>query len=187
MLLGGDARSRTWVAGVRIQHTGPLYYIPVVGYSRGDSNLHLRFRRPVSYPLDDKSVSQLHCKGRMPISHYEISASLAENGSGTCSSVSLCLRSAPPQTARPATSIATLRWETVPEQVRHRLPDAPRSIGPRPDARAHIRKSGQETVAGQASHRLLLVSHPWPLKGKIIAREMSYRRERLCPESAAIT
>jgi len=28
--------------------------------------------------LDDKSVSQLHCKGKMPISHYEISASLAD-------------------------------------------------------------------------------------------------------------
>ena len=28
-----------------------------------------------------------------------------------------------------ATIIATLRWETVPEQVRHRLPDALRSIG----------------------------------------------------------
>ena len=53
--------------------------IPNLLYSLGDSNLHLRFRRPVSYPLDDKSISQLHCKGKMPISHYEISASLAEN------------------------------------------------------------------------------------------------------------
>ena len=49
--------------------------------------------------------------------------------SGTCSSVSLCLRTAAAQTARPATFIATLRWETVPEHVRHRLPDALRSIG----------------------------------------------------------
>jgi hypothetical protein len=85
---------------------------------------------------------------------------------GTCSSVSLCLRSAPPQTARPATSIATLRCETVSEQVRHRLTDALRSIGPRPDAPALIRESGQETVAGQASHRLLLVSHPRPSRGE---------------------
>ena len=90
----------------------------------------------------------------------------ADMEKGTCSSVSLCLRSAPPQTARPATSIATLRWETVPEQVRHRLPDAPRSIGPRPEAHAHIRESGQETVAGQASHRLLLVQHPRPSRGE---------------------
>ena len=39
--------------------------------------------------------------------------------SGTCSSVSLVLRYAAPQTARPATFIATLRCETVSEQVRH--------------------------------------------------------------------
>lgn len=32
----------------------------------------------------------------------------------------MCLRAAAAQTARPATFIATLRWETVPEQVRHR-------------------------------------------------------------------
>ena len=37
----------------------------------------------------------------------------AEKNSGTCSSVSLVLRSAAHQTARPATSIATLRCETA--------------------------------------------------------------------------
>ncbi len=121
------------------------------------------------------------------IQFHRFPGARADMGKGTCSSVSLVSGRASAQTARPATSIATLRWETVPEQVRHRLPDALRSIGPRPDAPAHIRESGQETVAGQASHRLLLVSHPWPLKGKIIARETSYRRERRCPESAAIT
>ena len=37
----------------------------------------------------------------------------ADKGSGTCWSGCLVLRCAPPQTARPATSIATLRCETV--------------------------------------------------------------------------
>ena len=111
---------------------------------------------------------------------YRFPGARADKGKGTCSSVSLCLRSAPPQTARPATSIATLRWETVPEQVRHRLPDALRSIGPLPDAPALIRESGQETVAGQASHRLLLVYHPQPLKGSNITRETEYQCECKC-------
>ena len=48
-----------------------------------------------------------------------------DKGSGTCSSVSLVLRDAAPQTARPATFIATLRCKTVSEQVCHRLADAP--------------------------------------------------------------
>ena len=43
----------------------------------GDSKLHHRFRRLASYPLNDKSISELHCKGKMLISHQEISASLA--------------------------------------------------------------------------------------------------------------
>ena len=43
----------------------------------GDSNLHHWFRRLASYPLNDKSISELHCKGKMLISHQEISASLA--------------------------------------------------------------------------------------------------------------
>ena len=50
-------------------------------YSREDSNLHQRFRRPPSYPLNDRSISELHCKGRKRFSHYEISASLADVGS----------------------------------------------------------------------------------------------------------
>ena len=49
----------------------------------------------------------------------------ADKKSGTCSSVSLVLRCAAHQTARPATYFATLRWETLSEQVRQRLPDAP--------------------------------------------------------------
>ena len=56
--------------------------------------------------------------------------------SGTCSSVSLCLRAAAAQTARPATSIATLRCETVTEQVRHRLTAAPTLHWPTPPAPA---------------------------------------------------
>ena len=50
-------------------------------YSREDSNLHQRFRRPPSYPLNDRSISELHCKGRKRFSHYEISARLADFGS----------------------------------------------------------------------------------------------------------
>lgn len=42
-----------------------------------DSNLHHWFHRLASYPLNDKSISELHCKGKMLISHQEISASLA--------------------------------------------------------------------------------------------------------------
>jgi len=110
----------------------------------------------------------------------------ADKKSGTCSSVSLVLRRASHQTARPATFIATLRCKTVSEQVCHRLADAPRSIGPRRKAPALIRKSGQETVTGQAGHRLLLVSHPQPLKGSIITRETECQRHRQCPESAKI-
>jgi hypothetical protein len=98
--------------------------------------------------------------------------------SGTCSSVSYVLRCAPPITARPATSIATLRCETVTEQVGHRLTDALTHNRPAPQAPALIRESGQETVSGFASHRLLLVNHPWPLKGKIITREREYQCER---------
>ena len=107
--------------------------------------------------------------------------------SGTCSSVSLCLRYAASQTARPATSIATLRCETLSEQVRQRLTDALTHHWPTPPAPALIRKSGQETVSGFASHRLLLANHTWPLKGKIFTREREYQCERRCPESAAIT
>ena len=101
-----------------------------------------------------------------------------DKGSGTCSSVSLVLRCAAPQTARPATFTATLRCETVTEQVRHRLTAAPTLHWPTPRVCALIRKSGQETVTGQAGHRLLLVSHPWPLKGKIITREPQCQCER---------
>ena len=116
-------------------------------------------------------LGRCRCLGPMvPRSNGSAYASV-QKGSGTCSSVSLCLRGAPPQTARPATSIATLRCETVSEQVRHRLTDAPRSIGPRLDTSALIRERGQETVVGQAAHRLLLVHHPQPLKGRIITRE----------------
>ena len=103
----------------------------------------------------------------------------ADKESGTCSSVSLVLRCAAPQTARPATSIATLRCETAPEQVRRRLTAAPMLHWPTPRACALIRKSGQETVTGQAGHRLLLVHHPWPLKGKIITRERWRQFDRL--------
>ena len=55
---------------------------------------------------------------------------------GTCSSVSLVSGRASAQTARPATSIATLRCETVTGQAGHRLTDAPRSIGLRRKAPA---------------------------------------------------
>ena len=64
----------------------------------------------------------------------------ADKGSGTCSSVSLVLRCAPPQTARPATSIATLRCETVTEQVGHRLTAAPTLHWPTPPAPALLRE-----------------------------------------------
>ena len=104
--------------------------------------------------------------------------------SGTCSSVSYVLRCAPPITARPVTSIATLRCETVTEQVGHSLTDALTHNRPTPPAPALIRESGQETVSGFASHRLLLANHPWPLKGKIITREREYQCERRCPKSA---
>ena len=50
----------------------------VTQWCREDSNLHQRFRRPPSYPLNDRSISELHCKGRKRFSHYEISASLAD-------------------------------------------------------------------------------------------------------------
>ena len=59
-----------------------------------------------------------------------------DKGKGTCSSVSLGGGSAGDQTDRPATSIATLRCETVTGQAGHRLTDALRSIGPRCEAPA---------------------------------------------------
>lgn len=96
---------------------------------------------------------------------------IVHKGKGTCSSVSLVSVKASAQTARPATFIATLRCETVTEQVGHRLTDALTHNRPAPQAPALIRESGQETVSGFASHRLLLANHPWPLKGKIITRE----------------
>ena len=71
----------------------------------------------------------------------------ADKGSGTCPSGT----DKPP---RKATFIATLRWETVPEQVRHRLPDALRSIGLRARL-THLKgKAVCKTVTGQAGHRL---------------------------------
>ena len=87
------------------------------------------------------------------------------------------------------------------EQVRHKLADALRSIGPRAarlltQTRPHAHKRKAVTVSSQLlrSHRLLhncqltvLVYHPQPLKGKIITREREYQCERRCPESAAIT
>ena len=59
-----------------------------------------------------------------------------EKESGTCSSVSLVSGRASAQTARPATFIATLRCETVTEQVRHRLTAAPTLHWPAPQAPA---------------------------------------------------
>ena len=59
-----------------------------------------------------------------------------DKGKGTCSSVSLVSGRASAQTARPATSIATLRCETVTVQAGHRLTDALRSISPRRNAPA---------------------------------------------------
>ena len=47
------------------------------------------------------------------------------------------------------------------------------------------RKEGQETVTGQAGHRLLLVCPP-PPPGAINAREPQCQRDRRCPESAYI-
>ena len=64
-------RTRTWAS---VLH--PCWY------SREDSNLHQRFRRPPSYPLNDRSISELHCKGKAPFSNYEISARLAEREPG---------------------------------------------------------------------------------------------------------
>ena len=150
--------------------------------------------RPVSAVLHPiRAIQSIQGVGRccrfrpMLPSSSGSAGSRADIKSGTCSSVSYVLRCAPPITARPATSIATLRCETLSEQVRQRLTDALTHNRPTPPAPALIRESGQETVSGFASHRLLLVYHPWPLKGKIITREREYQCERRCPESAAIT
>ena len=59
-----------------------------------------------------------------------------DKGKGTCSSGCLVSVRASAQTARPATSIATLRCETVTGQAGHSLTDALRSIGPRRKAPA---------------------------------------------------
>lgn len=92
--------------------------------------------------------------------------SWADKESGTCPS-----GTAPPP--RKATFITTLRWETLSEQVRQRLPDALTHNRPTPPAPALIRESGQETVSGFASQRLLQVQTPPAPQGEgIIAREV---------------
>ena len=108
--------------------------------------------------------------------------------SGTCPSGT----DKPP---RKATSIATLRWETVPEQVRHRLPDALRSIGLRTRL-PHFK--GRAVTASSRLFRSLRLLHnrqlavlvyspPAPQGERIIARETKCQRDRQCPESAIIT
>ena len=124
-----------------------------------------------------------------------------DKGSGTCSSVSLVLRCAPPQTARPATSIATLRCKTVSGQACHRLADALRSIGPRaarllPQTRTHrtfkekrsrsaVSCSARSACSTTASSPCWSVP-PGPPRGKTITRETKCQRHRQCPESAKI-
>ncbi len=93
-------------------------------------------------------------------------------GKGTRSSADCCATSdqrplLPPFAARlcqnkSATDLLTPSAPLAPAQR-----DCLRRLAPS----ALIRKSGQETVVGQAAHRLLLVYHPQPLKGRIIARE----------------
>ena len=104
--------------------------------------------------------------------------------SGTCSSVSLALRCAAHQTARPATFIATLRCKTVSEQVCHRLADAlPAIKGKAVTASSRLFRSLRLLHNRQLA---VLVYPPWPPKGKIIARERQCQRSRQCPESAYI-
>ena len=77
----------------------------------------------------------------------------ADKGSGTCSSVSLVLRCAAPQTARPATSIATLRCETVSVAA-----TASTATDSRPPSRTDKREKGMGDSAscrwGGNRHRL---------------------------------
>jgi hypothetical protein len=105
--------------------------------------------------------------------------------SGTCPSGT----DKPP---RKATFIATLRWETVPEQVRHRLPDALRSIGRRTRL-PHFK--GRAVTASSRLFRSLRLLHnrqlavlvyspPAPQGERIITRETECQRDRQCPESA---
>ena len=91
--------------------------------------------------------------------------------SGTCSSVSYVLRYASPITARPATSIATLRCKTVSEQVCHRLADALAHKWPAPQgSRTYKGKEVCKTVPEQVRHRLASGLSPQP-PGEIITRE----------------
>ena len=105
--------------------------------------------------------------------------------SGTCPSGT----DKPP---RKATFIATLRWETVPEQVRHRLPDALRSIGRRTRL-PHFK--GRAVTASSRLFRSLRLLHnrqlavlvyspPAPQGERIITRETECQRGRQCPYPA---
>ena len=82
----------------------------------------------------------------IPRSTYNANSTV-HTKSGTCSSVSYVLRCASPITARPATSIATLRCETLSEQVRQRLTDALTHKWPTPPAPALIRESDHSAAS----------------------------------------
>lgn len=59
----------------------PLHHAPILsGHQESNPGRWSQF--PASYTLNDKSISELHGKGKMLISHYKISASLAEIMSG---------------------------------------------------------------------------------------------------------
>lgn len=70
--------------------------------------------------------------------------------SGTCPSGT----DKPP---RKATSIATLRWETLPEQVRQRLPDAP--------THNRLTPQGSRTYKEKRSRDCVRLRHPQTLAG----------------------
>ena len=91
--------------------------------------------------------------------------------SGTCSSVSLCLRYAASQTARPATFIATLRCKTVSEQVCHRLADAPPHRLKEKRSRPAVGCSGRCAPSTTASSPCWLMPSRPPTGRRIIARE----------------
>ena len=100
----------------------------------------------------------------IPRSTYNANSTV-HTKSGTCSSVSYVLRYASPITARPATFIATLRCETLSEQVRQRLTDALTHKWPTPPAPALIRESDHSAASildfrPKLGNRCKLCRHP---------------------------
>lgn len=115
---------------------------------------------------------------------HESDVCFSDRNSGTCSSVGYALRFAAPLTSRPATSIATLRWEIGTLAVTAQRRRQTRQTPGRPTAQSKGKRYGRQCQLPPAASTAT-DSHPLitpTLKGGY-RPGAEYQHECRCPES----